>query len=141
MNSRPQLGTLEFSLAAQSPILKLHERAEAMLESYGPPEASVTVVQTYGYVELEYAAVRKGCALFDLPMRGTVSVAGADRLAFLNRMVTQELKGWAPMTSKQSFWLNRKGRIDADLLLAIPRTFVERVRHRYPSFSKVPSFN
>lgn len=88
-----------------------------MLESYGPPEAGVTVVQTYGYVELEYAAIRKGCILLDLPTRGTITVSGADRLAFLNRMVTQELKGWVPMTSKQSFWLNRKGRIDADLRL------------------------
>ena len=113
--ARPR--TLESELAAQSPILSLHERAEAMFESYGPPEAGVTVVQTYGYVELEYAAIRKGCVLLDLPTRGTITVTGADRLAFLDRMVTQELKGWEPMTSKQSFWLNRKGRIDADLRL------------------------
>jgi len=88
-----------------------------MLESYGPPEAGVTVVQTYGYVELEYAAIRKGCVLLDLPTRDTITVSGQDRLAFLNRMLTQELKGWVPMTSTQSFWLNRKGRIDADLRL------------------------
>ena len=29
------------------------------------------VVETFGALELEYAAVRKGCALFDLPQRGT----------------------------------------------------------------------
>lgn len=88
-----------------------------MTESYGPPEAGVTVVQTYGYVEIEYAAIRKGAALFDWPLRGTVEVTGPDRVEFLNRMVTQELKNWPALTSRRSFWLSRKGRIDADLRL------------------------
>lgn len=89
------------------------------MESYGPPEAGVTVVQTYGYVEIEYAAIRKGVALFDWPLRGTIEVTGADRLAFLNRMLTQELKGAQAFSSHRAFWLNRKGRIDADVRVLI----------------------
>ena len=45
----------------------------------------------------------------------TLVLTGTDRQSFLNRMLTQELKGLAPFGSRRSFWLNRKGRIDADL--------------------------
>src|SRR4051812_36724439 len=102
-------------MAAVSPLLRWHQQAEAALQTYGPPEAGVQVVETFGELELEYAALRKHCVLIDQPQRGTIQVTGADRLAFLNRMVTQELKGLAPFQVRRSFWLNRKGRIDADL--------------------------
>jgi folate-binding protein YgfZ len=82
---------------------------------YGPPDANVQVVATYGELELEYAAIRKHAALFDLPHRAVIEVAGADRVDFLNRMITQELKGLSENQVRRSFWLNRKGRIDADL--------------------------
>src|SRR6185369_11554882 len=37
------------------------------------------------------------------------------------RMLTQELKGFSAFQSRSSFWLSRKGRIDADLrLFALP---------------------
>jgi folate-binding protein YgfZ len=119
-----------------SPILPLHEQANALLMDYGPPQANVQVVATYGELELEYAAIRKHAALFDLPHRAVIEVTGADRIDFLNRMITQELKGLAENQVRRSFWLNRKGRIDADLrvtnlpgrvlletdILAAPRT-------------------
>jgi len=89
---------------------------------YGPEEAdgqpSCAIVGTYGAVELEYAAIRRGAALLDATHRGTIRITGRDRIEFLNRMVTQELKGIGPGECRQSFWLNRKGRIAADLLIA-----------------------
>jgi folate-binding protein YgfZ len=102
-------------MASMSPILPLHQQAQALLVMYGPPEAGVQVVATYGELELEYAALRKHCVLLDLPQRAVIEVTGADRLEFLNRMITQELKGMPVGSVRRSFWLNRKGRIDADL--------------------------
>jgi len=130
-------------MARQSPIQPLHDQAGAMMLPYGPDEAApsaaatspveastaskpvpapsppIQIVGTYGELNLEYAAIRKGCLLLDLPHRAVLEVTGADRLEFLNRMVTQELKPgkkWLdPFVSVSSFWLNRKGRIDADL--------------------------
>src|SRR5262249_51975642 len=80
---------------------------------------------------LEYAALRKGCILLDQPHRATLEITGADRLEFLNRMVTQELKGLEPFHVRRSFWLSRKGRIDADLRLIElgPRMFVDTDVH------------
>ncbi len=104
-------------MARASPVQQLHDNAGAVRAPYGPPENAVPVVQTYGELALEYGALRKSAALFDWPHRATLVITGADRLEFLNRMVTQELKGFEAFGSRPAFWLNRKGRIDADLRL------------------------
>lgn len=80
-----------------------------------PP--SVALVAACGPVEIEYASTRKGCGLFDNACRAVLVMRGADRIDFLNRMLTQELKGLAAGSVRRSFWLNRKGRIDADIRL------------------------
>lgn len=106
-------------MATQSPLNSLHHQAEASFLPYGGGSGGVSaqVVETFGEIEGEYAAIRKGCVLLDLPQRGTIRVTGKDRIGFLNRMVTQELKGTKPFQTRGTFWLNRKGRIDADLRL------------------------
>lgn len=86
--------------------------------AYGPGLGAVEMVETYGEADLEYAAIRKACVLLDGPNRGTLEIRGDDRLGFLNRMVTQELSGMEPMRARRSFWLNRKGRIVGDLVIA-----------------------
>jgi len=76
------------------------------------------VVAAYAEVELEYAAIRGGCALVDASERGTLVVRGADRIDFVNRLVTQEIKKLPEGGVARAFLTNRKGRIDADLVLA-----------------------
>ncbi|MFO0872376.1 MAG: hypothetical protein U0575_00205 [Phycisphaerales bacterium] len=85
--------------------------------SAGDGASACEIVATYGSVESEYAAIRRAAALLDAPHRATLRATGVDRTTFLNRMVTQELKDLAPGGCRSSFWLNRKGRIDADLLI------------------------
>jgi folate-binding protein YgfZ len=104
-----------------SPLSDFHLRAQALIEPYGPvgDSPAVGVVQTYGHFEAEYAAIRKSAGLIDLPFRATLAVTGADRLEFLNRMLTQELRGAAEWSVRESFWLNRKGRIDADVRVIV----------------------
>ncbi len=106
-------------MARNSPILQSHESAGAVLAPYGPEGEGIPVLQVYSGIDREYAAIRKSAAIFDLPHRAVLSVTGEDRLSFLNRMLTQELKDLSgakpPFSLRRSFWLNRKGRIDADL--------------------------
>jgi folate-binding protein YgfZ len=124
-------------MAITSPLKRTHQEAEASIAAYGPPitvegEAQpVEIVETYGDLELEYAALRKHCIVLDQPYRGVVEVTGPDRLEFLNRMLTQELKDLSPFAMKRSFWLNRKGRIDADLrVIDLPHaTYLEMDVH------------
>jgi folate-binding protein YgfZ len=79
--------------------------------------AACELVATYGEPESEYAALRRGAGIFDSPHRGTILITGEDRREFLDRMVTQELKDLEAGVVKPTFWLNRKGRLEADLLL------------------------
>lgn len=106
-------------MARSSPFRNKHAEAEASFLTWGPPDEGVEMVETFGEIASEYASLRKGCALFDMTNRGTVEVRGSDRIAFLNRMITQEVKDLPPHRVARSFWLNRKGRIDADLRVLV----------------------
>jgi folate-binding protein YgfZ len=100
-----------------NPLKKLHEQAEAEFQPYG----DVEIVCTFGEPQAEYAALRKGCALIDMPQRGVLQATGKDRIDFLNRLLTNQLmarEGKNPLPAGSgvySFLLNNKGRIEADL--------------------------
>jgi folate-binding protein YgfZ len=89
----------------------------------GPTRPVCELLASYGAIEPEYAAIRRGAALFDATFRGTIAVTGAERREFLQRMLTQDVRAGDPTNAKvgkvcRAFWLNRKGRIEADLVLA-----------------------
>ena len=90
---------------------------------FGPADESgaptCEVVAAYAEVELEYAAIRGGCALVDSCERGTVVVRGKDRADFVNRLLTQEVKKLEEGSVARAFLTNRKGRIDADLVVGV----------------------
>ncbi|MFG0260551.1 MAG: YgfZ/GcvT domain-containing protein, partial [Phycisphaerales bacterium JB041] len=114
-------------MTRRSPLSTQHLERDARLAAYPDPAApsdsarAADLVEAFGPLEIEYAALRKGCVLLDQPHRGTIHVTGDDRIEFLNRMLTQELKDLQPWQSRQSFWLSRKGRVDADIrVTALP---------------------
>lgn len=84
----------------------------------GAETPAADIVATYGLLELEYGAFRRSAAVMDRVDRATLMVTGADRVEFLNRMVTQELKDLGAGQVRRALWLNRKGRIQADLLIS-----------------------
>ncbi len=101
-----------------SPVHELHEARDAFFLPYGTQDCTSAVVETYGDLDMEYAALRKGAVLFDETHMGTIEITGSERLAFLNNMLTAKVDDLKPGMGRKSFWLNRKGRIDADLRLA-----------------------
>lgn len=101
-----------------SPLQLMHEEREAFFLPYGDEQCVSMVVETFGDLDMEYAALRKGCVIFDENHFGTIEITGAERLAFLNNMLTAKVDDLTPGMSRWSFWLNRKGRIDADLRLS-----------------------
>jgi folate-binding protein YgfZ len=102
-----------------SPIHPLHEAAEAEFQAY----ADISIVQTFGEPQAEYAAVRKSAAIFDFPQRGIIEATGKDRLPFLNNMLTNQT--WDKQTKTPmaagagvyAFFLNRQGRIFTDMTI------------------------
>lgn len=135
-------------MAHPSPLAGHHERAGALASAWavGAPDPSrnhapegearqpIAVVECYVPVELEYAALRKACVVLDHPQRAVVEVTGSDRLDFLDRMFTQRVRDLKPGEGRWSFWLNRKGRIDADVrVLALPdRVLLDTDAHAAP---------
>lgn len=118
-----------YPMSIPSPISPLLEAADASFLPYGDPpaghDAPVMLPEVISELELEYAAVRKTAALLDQPQRAVLVVTGSDRVDFLNRMITQDVKAIPPHVWRSSFWLNRKGRIDADLrVIALPDRIV-----------------
>lgn len=106
-------------MARQSPLIERLAALEPMVLGYGPGGLAVPVIESFGQLEFEYASLRRSGVIMDQPHRGTIEVRGSDRLDFLNRMLTQKLVGLNAGASVCSFWLNRQGRIVADLRLLI----------------------
>lgn len=62
----------------------------------------------------EIAALVEGAGAFDLGYRGQIAVGSADRVRWLNGMVTNNIQGLAEGTGNYSFVLNAQGRIQGD---------------------------
>jgi folate-binding protein YgfZ len=122
-----------------NPLRELHARAEAEFQNY----AQLEIVSTFGEPQAEYSAIRKACALMDLPQRGFLELTGRDRLPFLNNLLTNQTwdksakKGLAAGQGVYAFLLNLKGRIVTDVnvlergeatLLELDARLVEPVR-------------
>ena len=105
-----------------TPLRSIQESAGAGFIAYGSPNDHVEVVDSFGAFEAEYAALRKGVGVLDMPQRGSIEIRGSERLIFLQAMLTNDTGaeklnsaskegGWC-----RAFLLNKKGRIDADLI-------------------------
>jgi folate-binding protein YgfZ len=68
-------------------------------------------------VAAEYRAARDGAALFDRSVLGKVSVTGRDRLAFLQGMLTNDVKGLAPGQGAPAAFLDAHGKVMALLVV------------------------
>lgn len=101
-----------------NPLLPLHRQGEAVeLQPYD----QIEIVSTFGQPQAEYAALRKGCGLVDLPQRGILELTGKDRLSFLNNLLSNETwnkatkKGIEPGKGVYALFLNVRGRVVADM--------------------------
>ncbi len=65
----------------------------------------------------EYRAAREGVALFDRSALGKISVTGRDRLAFLQGMLTNDVKGLQPGQGAPAAFLDAHGKVT--VLLAV----------------------
>ncbi len=142
---RPMHEAYVCSLAGMSPSAQPGDRpgaatgsrissAELETIAYGPSGAehgatsdTCQVPAMYDTVETEYGALRRGAGLMDCPHRGTLVITGAERIDFLNRMLTQQFADADAGSARQSFLINRKGRVLADLFVAAvgDRAFVD----------------
>ncbi len=98
-------------------LQNIQEQAGAESMPYGPADAGIEIVTTFGQYEAEYAAIRQRVGIMHLPQRGLLELTGADVKDFLHRLLTQDIDAMAGGDSRRAFQLNNKGRIVADVIV------------------------
>ncbi len=99
--------TLQDSLRAR-PENKAHPLPEADYRG-AATAARFTDPQT------EFAALLNGCGIYDLGFRAWLSLTGADRMRWMNGMVTNNIRDLAAGHGVYTFLLNPQGRILGDM--------------------------
>ena len=74
-----------------------------------------TTAARFGDPQLEFAAFRNGCGVYDLGYRAKVSITGRDRVRWMNGMVTNNIRDLAAGQGVYAFLLTPQGHILADL--------------------------
>jgi folate-binding protein YgfZ len=74
--------------------------------------ADAGVAAHYGNPMVEQRRLEQGRAVVDLSHRGVVTVAGPDRLTWLNSMASQRLDALAPGESAESLFLDAAGHVE-----------------------------
>lgn len=76
--------------------------------------AGASTYPVFSVTTQETAALIEGAGAFDLGYRGQIAEGGADRLRWLNGMLTNNVQGLAEGSGSYSFVLNAQGRIQGD---------------------------
>ena len=74
-----------------------------------------TTAARFAGTEAELAALRAGCAIYDLGFRAKIELTGTDRVRWLNGMVTNNIRDLAVGQGIYAFLLNPQGHILGDL--------------------------
>jgi folate-binding protein YgfZ len=92
----------------------------ALAEALGGPSealeelAGARSFPAFSVSSQELSALTEGAGAFDLGYRGQIAVGRADRLRWLNGMLTNNIQGLSEGTGNYSFILNAQGRIQGD---------------------------
>jgi folate-binding protein YgfZ len=96
------------------PTTPLHDQlssAGARLGDYLGAESAAA----FGDPRREYVELRSGCGIYDLGWRAKIVATGADRIRWMNGMVTNNIRDLAAGCGNYNFLLNAQGRILGDL--------------------------
>jgi folate-binding protein YgfZ len=69
----------------------------------------------FGDSAAEYAAIRSRCGFLDLSHRGLLQLTGADRLSFLQGMLSNDLRLLKPFEGQYATLLTQQGKVIADV--------------------------
>jgi folate-binding protein YgfZ len=94
--------------------LRAHPASEAQL--LAPAEyRGATTTARFADPQEEFPALVKGCGIYDLGFRARISLTGADRVRWLNGMVTNNIRDLGAAYGVYAFLLNPQGRILGDM--------------------------
>jgi aminomethyltransferase len=113
----------------RQPLLRtpFHARSRnaSMMDRF-VPWAGYTTVDVYSTVEQEYFAIRNACSLYDLTPMVKYQVIGPDAEAYLNRLVTRDVRKLKPNRVAYTVWCNDAGHVidDGTMFRLAPTEFL-----------------
>ena len=122
--------------------LSLHEFHKSLGACFAEVNGA-EVVEYFGDVLQEHAALRESVGVADLSFRGRLCVTGADRARFLHGQVTNNVTGLRPGQGCYAALVTARGKLESDLNIhCLPEEFLldfepglaERVRLRLERF-------
>ena len=93
-----------------SPLAELHRAAGVGLEPY----FGVLLPAQFGDLATEHRVARETAALIDTNFRAVLSLAGQDRVRYLNAVMTSNVRDLAPGQGNVGLLLNAQGHILAE---------------------------
>lgn len=97
-----------------TPLYEKLALSGARMGEYAGAETALAFGPRHGHVPLEFDALRTSCGLYDLGWRAKLVLTGADRVRWLNGMVTNNIRDLAPDSGNYNFILSPQGRVQAD---------------------------
>jgi folate-binding protein YgfZ len=98
------------------PTTPLHDRLAAAGARFSDYLGAETAA-AFGDSRREYVELRSGAGIYDLGWRAKIVATGADRVRWMNGMVTNNIRDLAPGEGNYNFLLNAQGRILADMYI------------------------
>jgi folate-binding protein YgfZ len=95
-------------------LTALQEHAGGLGASVGEYRGATTALH-FSDPQSEFARLRSGCGVYDLGYRAKISLTGADRVRWLNGMVTNNVRDLLVGEGVYAFLLNPQGHILGDL--------------------------
>src|SRR5437763_1240027 len=98
-------------LMKRTPLFAAHQRAGGKLIEFGGWEMPVQ----YTSITDEHLAVRSAAGIFDISHMGEVTVSGAVSAAFLNQVLTNDIRKLSPGQGQYTLMCNERGGVIDDL--------------------------
>ena len=95
----------------QTPLNAVHKALGARMVPFGGWEMPVQ----YTSIVDEHLAVRQAAGLFDISHMGEVTVSGSGAVAFLNRVLTNDIRKLSPGQGQYTLMCNERGGVVDDL--------------------------
>jgi aminomethyltransferase len=105
---------IEGSVMARTPLYEKLIASGARMGEYAGAETAVAFGPHHDTVQHSFDVLRSGCAVYDLGWRAKLALTGADRVRWLNGMVTNNIRDLAPDHGVYNFVLSPQGRIQGD---------------------------
>lgn len=107
----PPVASIKSSQAARTPLADLHRARSATLVNYHGAEVPAHFTDP----RAEHLAVRQAAGLFDFSFRAKLVLTGEDRVKFLHRILSNDIKNLTSGHGTYALLLNAQGHILADL--------------------------